>query len=124
MDVARMSQVLANIVGNAVKFTPTKGQITVRADLDNDKVVICVNDTGPGIDPGQIVRVFDAHWRAPGAAPGAGLGLSIVRSLVEAHGGEVLIESAIGVGTTVKVRLPQRRHMSESGLLTTQASPQ
>ena len=107
MDVSRMTQVMNNIIGNALKFTPAKGRISVGGVVQDAMIAILVADTGPGIPPEQIERVFDPHWRTPGAARGAGLGLSIVRSLVEAHGGEVTISSVMGQGTTLAVRLPR-----------------
>jgi len=109
MDHARMRQALANVVGNALKFTPRNGRITMGADAKSDSMVIWVRDTGPGIPPEQLAHVFEPHWRAPGSVPGAGLGLSIVRSLVEAHGGEVSIDSVIGKGTALTLSLPLPR---------------
>jgi signal transduction histidine kinase/AmiR/NasT family two-component response regulator len=105
-DRARVHQVLANLLGNAVKFTPRGGAITVRAALDG-AARFTIADTGPGVAPEQVPHVFDRYWQAPEAAPqGTGLGLHIARGLVELHGGRIWVESRPGAGSAFCFTLP------------------
>jgi len=107
-DRERLLQVLSNLLANAVKFAPTEGTITTRA-WDTEGWVHCsVSDDGPGIEPGELERVFDPYWTG-GASRGTGLGLSIVKGIVEAHGGGTFVQSALRVGTTIGFRLPGSR---------------
>jgi signal transduction histidine kinase len=108
-DRERILQVLANLVGNAIKFTPPGGCITLtaRPDGDGGMVTLSVRDTGCGIEPDQIERVFDRFWSTrEGTVGGAGLGLAIARGIVEAHGGAIGVESEPGGGTTFRFTLP------------------
>jgi signal transduction histidine kinase len=106
-DRERVLQVLANLVGNAIKFTPTSGTVTLRARKVDGMVRISVKDTGPGIAPEDVPHLFERFWRASGASEqGTGLGLSIVKSIVEAHGGTLWVESQVGVGSTFFFTLP------------------
>lgn len=105
LDPRRMRQVIANLVSNALRHTPSGGIVTVRVASNANGVLLEVADTGEGMDPETAARAFDRFWRA-GDAPGAGLGLAIVRDLVEAHDGEVSLESEPGAGTAVRCRLP------------------
>jgi signal transduction histidine kinase len=112
-DAARLQQVVTNLLSNAVKFTPKGGEVSVslrRVGLD---VEVTVSDTGQGIAPEFLPRVFERFWQAEGGASqrggqtGLGLGLAIVRHIVEMHGGTVSAESAgLGNGATFRVRLP------------------
>jgi signal transduction histidine kinase len=110
-DPVRIGQVVANLVGNGIKFTPRGGhvEVTVRAEPD-DAASITVSDTGIGIDPAELPRIFDRFFRGSQASEargsGSGLGLSIVRGIVEMHGGSVAVESRLGAGTTFRVSLP------------------
>ena len=104
VDAARIRQVLTNLVANALRFTPRDGRVLVAADSD-DEVTIRVTDTGPGMAPDEIEHAFDRFYRSPGST-GSGLGLSIARNLVEAHGGRIGLSSEPGAGTTVEVALP------------------
>jgi PAS domain S-box-containing protein len=110
-DPDRVTQLLSNIIGNAVKFTPAGGAVTVSAVVDAAAVEVTVRDTGEGIPAAQLPRVFDRFYQASltSRAPrhGAGLGLPIARGIVEAHGGRIWIESAPGAGTTVHFTLPR-----------------
>ncbi|HEX5871396.1 MAG TPA: HAMP domain-containing sensor histidine kinase, partial [Longimicrobium sp.] len=101
-DRDRVLQVFSNLVGNALKFTPPDGVVTVGAAPDEGAVRFWVRDTGPGIPPEDVERLWDPFWQADGPArrAGAGLGLPIVRGIVEAHGGRVWVESQPGAGTT------------------------
>lgn len=106
-DTERIQQVLSNLVGNAIKFTPTGGTITVSARAVNGSMEVTVSDTGPGIPPEDLSRVFERYWQSDRTARhGAGLGLPIAKGIVEAHGGRIRIESGVGAGTTVSFTLP------------------
>ncbi|HYE50335.1 MAG TPA: ATP-binding protein [Azospirillaceae bacterium] len=104
-DEKRLKQALFNLVSNAVKFTPAGGCITLSAARSDGEAVLAVSDTGVGIPPADQERVFGRFERA-GAQSGAGLGLSLVKSFLELHGGGVEIDSRPGSGTTVRCRLP------------------
>jgi PAS domain S-box-containing protein len=106
-DRDRVLQVLSNLLGNALKFTPEDGQVTVSARGIDDAVEVQVADTGPGIPEGEQARVFDAFWQARRTARlGAGLGLAISKGIVESHGGSIRVESRPGLGTTFVFTLP------------------
>ncbi|WP_153411173.1 sensor histidine kinase [Nocardia macrotermitis] len=112
-DAARLRQVLANLVGNAMAHTPPGTPVTVRLTPSADSVRIEVIDKGPGLSPEAAVRVFERFYRTDSsrarASGGSGLGLSIVRALVVAHGGTVAVDSAPGEGATFTVELPRTR---------------
>lgn len=110
VDAARIRQVLGNLVGNALKFTPGGGSIVVRATRRTGDVVVSVIDTGRGIDAAQLPHVFDRYWQArrDDRTRGTGLGLAIAKGIVEAHRGRIWAESAVGEGTTVSFSLPTR----------------
>jgi signal transduction histidine kinase len=106
-DRDRVLQVLGNLLGNALKFTPAGGEIRIRAAHDGACVRFSVSDTGPGIDEADLPYVFDRFWQARRARDGgAGLGLAIVRGIVAAHAGESGVESDVGRGTTFWFTLP------------------
>ena len=109
-DPDRVAQLLSNVVGNAIKFTPAGGSVTVRARVFHGELEFTVADTGEGIRPEQISHVFDRFYQAThggrASRHGAGLGLPIARGIVEAHGGRIWIESTPGRGTTVRFTLP------------------
>ena len=106
-DRERVLQVFANLIGNAIKFTPKGGQITIHACQENDIVRFTVADTGPGIPPEHLDHVFDRYWQAKSTAKlGAGLGLSIAKGIVEAHGGRIWVESPPGSGAQFNFTLP------------------
>ena len=106
-DRERVLQVLGNLVGNALKFTPEGGQIHIRAHAEGGFVRFSVTDTGEGIDRDALPHVFDRFWQARHArSSGAGLGLAIVRGIVQAHGGEVWVDSTPGAGSTFYFTLP------------------
>ena len=110
-DPRRISQVLSNLLGNAIKFTPGGGTITVRARSRDGALSVTVADTGRGIAPDDLPHIFDRYWRPKGSeAEGTGLGLYIARGIVEAHGGRVWAESS-PQGATFVFTLPlERRH--------------
>jgi len=106
-DPVRLRQVVANLLSNALKFTPPGGLVRMELAGDGEVAVIRVTDSGPGIDPDELPRVFDRFFRGRGTrASGSGIGLSVVRELVAAHGGEVDVASDPGRGATFTVRLP------------------
>jgi signal transduction histidine kinase len=107
-DRQRLRQVLANLVDNAVKYTPAGGRVTITASRLDDRVVIAVADTGPGIPAEHLPHIWDRLYRAgsPGGERGLGLGLSLVKAIVEAHGGRAEVESAVGAGSTFRLVLP------------------
>jgi signal transduction histidine kinase len=109
-DPPRIGQVLSNLIGNAIKFTAPGGRIDVDLEPTAEGASISVTDTGEGIPPDELPHVFERFWRGSHnpqqRAIGSGLGLSIVKSIVDIHEGTVSIQSAVGVGTRVKVDLP------------------
>jgi signal transduction histidine kinase len=106
-DRQRLRQVLANLVDNAVKFTPAGGQVTIGAEGTTGGVTLAVRDTGRGIPPEDLPRIWDRLYRGDaGQAQGLGLGLSLVRAIVTAHGGRAEVESEVGKGSTFRVTLP------------------
>lgn len=109
-DKARIEQVLINILSNAVKYTPDGGKIDITSGKTGNKVWVKIKDNGIGIPEEDLTRIFDRFYRVDKArsreSGGTGLGLSIAREIVIRHGGDILIESAVGGGTTVTVVLP------------------
>jgi PAS domain S-box-containing protein len=106
-DHDRLTQVLSNLLGNAIKFTPEGGNVRVRVIRTDDQVVVSIADTGIGISATNLPHVFERFWRADDSATkGAGLGLSIASGIIEAHGGKIWAESEVGVGTTMTFSLP------------------
>ena len=108
-DTDRIIQVLTNLMSNAIKFTPEEGQVTVRLRHVDNELMLSVIDTGMGIPPDAIDRIFDRFYRVsrPGKTiKGTGLGLAIVQRLVQAHGGQIEVESELEMGTTFTVSLP------------------
>jgi signal transduction histidine kinase len=110
-DPQRIGQVLSNLIGNAIKFTPAGGKVELTLQPTDDGVELVVADTGVGIAPAELPFVFDRFYRGAQAgesrAAGSGLGLSIVRSVVEMHNGRVEISSTPGRGTQVTITLPR-----------------
>jgi two-component system phosphate regulon sensor histidine kinase PhoR len=109
-DARRLSEILQNLLDNAVQYTPEGGQIAVRASAEAPWVRIAVADTGIGIPSDQRQRIFERFYRVDAArsreAGGTGLGLSIARHLAEAHGGRIEVESEVGRGSTFTLVLP------------------
>lgn len=108
LDTVQMERVIANLLGNAIKFTPAGGRVRLSAQRQRGGVLLAVSDDGPGIPPEELPRLSERHFRGTRSRSidGAGLGLFIVRAVVEAHGGSLRIASAIGEGTAVSVTLP------------------
>jgi signal transduction histidine kinase len=105
VDQVRVGEVLANLLTNAIRHTPPGGSVRVVVEPDPAGVAVAVADTGPGIDPRDLAHVFDRFVKSADSG-GAGLGLAIARSLVEAHGGSIAARSAPGEGTTMRFVLP------------------
>ncbi len=100
-DRNRVQQVLSNLIGNAIKFTRRRGVIDVAASGRHGEVVVSVRDTGVGMHVDQVPRIFEPYWKAdPERGSGAGLGLSIARAIVEAHGGRIWVETEAGSGSS------------------------
>lgn len=107
-DPGRMEQVLVNLLHNAIKFTPPGGEISISAFQQEDTVIFVVRDTGTGIDPQALPRIFERFYKSDPARStgGTGLGLSIARHMVEAHGGRIWAESEPGAGSAFFFSLP------------------
>jgi PAS domain S-box-containing protein len=106
-DRARLLQVLSNLVGNALKFTPAGGSVRVGAEAAGETVRVWVSDTGRGIDAEHLPHLFERFWQARrGDRQGLGLGLSIAKAIVDAHGGRIWAESTPGAGSTFSFTLP------------------
>jgi two-component system phosphate regulon sensor histidine kinase PhoR len=114
-DADRLQQVLANIVGNAIKYGRLEGQVTVSAQNgDGEMIQVCVQDDGPGIPADALERVFERFYRVDKARSreqgGTGLGLSIVKHIVQSHGGKVWAKSELGKGAAFYFTLPKVEH--------------
>jgi signal transduction histidine kinase len=124
-DADRLKQLLFNLIGNAIKFTPDGGQITINLSKTEYNAIIQIQDTGPGIAPEDMKRIFDRFYQADTSrarthtsGEGAGLGLSIAWWIAQAHGGNIHVDSKLGEGTTFTIKLPHieepQRVMSEA----------
>ena len=106
-DPNRLRQIITNLVGNAIKFSPEGSKIVVVARRQDNEVTISVLDTGRGISAEHLPRVFDRYWQSSRTdRQGAGLGLAIAKGIVEAHGGRIWVESSPAEGTTASFTLP------------------
>lgn len=116
IDHMRMSQVVNNLLGNAIKYTPSGGQVLLRAERCNENLILIVEDSGYGIPAVYLPQVFDKFFRVPQRQhreqEGTGLGLSIVKAIVEQHGGQVQVESQEGQGSRFSILLPIKRPRS------------
>ena len=119
-DRERIIQLLTNLVGNALKFTPRGGAVSVKVEEADERVLIEVSDTGPGIPAEELPHVFERFYRGTNTgearASGSGLGLAIVRSIVEMHGGEIEVASVIGEGTEFRITLPRVHEGTDAGI--------
>jgi signal transduction histidine kinase len=115
-DPPRLGQVLGNLIGNAIKFTPPGGHVEVSVEASDEGARFLVRDDGVGIDPDELEHVFDRFYRGTRRpeerAGGSGLGLAIARSIVDMHHGRVSITSTPDVGTEVLVTLPRQVSLS------------
>jgi signal transduction histidine kinase len=112
-DRDRVNQVLDNLIGNAIKFSPQGGEITVQLEDAGEMLQVSVSDSGIGIPEEQVERIFERFYQVDGSATrkfgGAGLGLAIVKRIVEAHGGRIWVKSQLGRGSTFFFTLPKAR---------------
>ena len=108
-DPVRAREILSNLIANALRYTPAGGRVTVTAQSEGARIGIAVRDTGAGIAPDRIERIFDRFYKSP-ESRGAGLGLAIAKQLVEAHGGVISANSVVGEGTEIRFTLPVERH--------------
>ena len=121
-DRDRILQVLANLVGNAIKFSPPGSPIRLAAEARDGEVVISVSDAGPGIAPDAFAHIFDRYWRGDRSTRGAGLGLYVAREIISAHDGRIWVEGRAGAGSLFSFAL--RALASEGpGILATRAAP-
>lgn len=112
-DRTRLLQVLSNLVGNALKFTPRAGIVRIEARSNGSDVVVEIIDTGPGIAAEQLPHIFGRFWQAKGTdRRGVGLGLSIAKGIVEAHNGTIWVKSEVGTGSTFSFTIPTNRASS------------
>lgn len=105
----RLRQMLDNLLGNAIKYTPRKGEISVDLEVQKEQVILCISDTGPGIPPSDQPHIFEKFYRAsnvPKEVGGSGLGLAIVKSIVDNHMGRIWVDSMLGMGSSFTVILP------------------
>ncbi|MBN1669314.1 MAG: ATP-binding protein, partial [Anaerolineales bacterium] len=113
-----LEKILANLVGNAIKYTPAGGQVRVSLHQAGEQLCITVHDTGIGIPPAALEQLGEEFFRAPNAkqsgVPGTGLGLSIVKRLVERFGGRLEVESWVGSGSNFRVYLPATQASEKS----------
>jgi len=107
-DHVRLEQVAANLIDNAVKYTPAGGQVVIETAAEGQRAILRVRDTGIGIPPAELPRIWNRLFRGDTSRTerGLGLGLSLVKAVVEAHGGAVTVESEPGHGSTFAVSLP------------------
>ena len=107
-DPERLFQVLSNLIGNAIKFTPRQGNIGISAMSSGEEIVFSVRDSGEGIAPEQLPHVFDRYWTQTENNPtGSGLGLYITQGIVQAHGGKIVAESEVGRGSEFRFTVPK-----------------
>jgi two-component system sensor histidine kinase BaeS len=109
-DADRLRQVIGNLLGNALRYTPQNGTISLDVQARGEQAVVTIADTGPGIAPDEVPHIFDRFYRTDAArdraSGGSGLGLAIARALVEAHRGTITVQSELGQGTALIITLP------------------
>ena len=108
-DSKRLKQVLLNLTSNAVKYNQDGGRVEVKIAVGPEALSVSVSDTGPGIAPEDLPNIFQRFYRVAGTedhVKGTGLGLCVAKRIVEMHGGEITVESELGVGTTFTFTLP------------------
>jgi signal transduction histidine kinase len=110
-DALLLREAIGNLISNAVKYTPQEGQIIVRTDMEADEIVVTIQDSGSGISLDDQQGLFRPFTRLPSAGTerGAGLGLSLVKTVIERHGGHVTVDSALGQGTIFGIHMPADR---------------
>jgi len=123
-DRTRIVQIVANLVRNAVHYTPPGGTVTIRRRRENDQFVVSVDDEGSGIAPADLPRIFELGYRGTDAAgvPGNGIGLAVVHRFVQEFGGAIHVVTRRGRGTTFEIRLPGHRVFARERLRVTWVS--
>jgi signal transduction histidine kinase len=108
VDCKQLTRVFNNLIGNAIKYTPSEGKVTVSAEIAGEALHVIISDTGIGIPAEDLSRIFFKYYRSAGATgfKGTGLGLAISKAIVEAHGGSIGVESTVAVGSRFKVTIP------------------
>jgi two-component system sensor histidine kinase BaeS len=108
-DAGRLHQVITNLLTNALKFTPAGGHIAIEAGPTNEGAMLRVSDSGIGIPPDELPRIFDRFWRGRQAVrtAGSGVGLAVAVELARAHGGDLTATSTEGLGTQMTLTLPR-----------------
>jgi signal transduction histidine kinase len=118
-DRDQLERVLLNLLSNGIKFSLRGGTVVLRASMEGDEMLLAVEDTGIGISPDDLPKLFTRFYRSSEAQhraiPGTGLGLAVVHGVVERHGGRIEVDSMLGAGTTVTVRLPSRPSGQQAG---------
>lgn len=117
-DVTRIAQVFNNLLSNAIKYSPGGGEVSLAASIEDGRVIVSITDHGIGISPEDQVHLFEPFRRVGPShrhISGVGLGLSVARRIVHAHGGAIEVESATGQGSTFRIRLPLRRVSGDAG---------
>ncbi|HEY62752.1 MAG TPA: histidine kinase, partial [Anaerolineae bacterium] len=112
-DEERMEQVMSNLLSNAIKYSP-EGEIRINGQARPEQIIICVQDEGPGIAPGDIPHIFDRFYRAEDSSritKGAGLGLYLTKAIIEAHGGRIWVDPKPGDGARICFSLPRVRQL-------------
>lgn len=126
-DRDRMSEVLGNLLSNAFKFTDHGGAVELVAEAADRSLLLTIHDTGAGIPPRQLAHIFEKFYQADNqesaAHGGTGLGLAIAKQIVSAHGGDISVESTVGVGTTFRIVLPERAASKQRGPRMTPGAP-
>ncbi len=107
VDPVRLREVVVNLIANSLRHTPEGGKVTVGIGQDTGRIRLSVEDNGAGIPPEDLPHIFDRFYKSPGSS-GSGLGLTIAKSLVEAHGGTISAESDPGRGTAIRISMPLR----------------
>ena len=105
-DCDKISQVLSNLLSNALKYTPSGGRVSLMAEARMGDILICVTDNGPGIPPEIMPKIFQPYFTTKGARQGTGLGLNIVQRLIKEGKGALHVQTRVGEGTTFTVYVP------------------
>ncbi|MEZ5038721.1 MAG: ATP-binding protein [Saprospiraceae bacterium] len=118
-DKDKIEKIIANLLSNAFKYTPERGNVSVKTVLENGRLKVSVEDSGPGISKEELDKIFERFYQVEGTEDkGTGIGLSLVKELVELHRGQISVESASGKGTVFKVSLPVAKESFAEGEIT------